>query len=132
MSKYLSVLETAYRATTEEQDDTALWFTHAMKNGGADVAVLLRGNAVNYAVKGQNGGGLKFGGRAVKGADIGHDVSALVGKKVSVMVVGEDLYVSARCQLVEGTVLRPFSGGDDGVLNEVQRDFIAGRREVAD
>ncbi len=89
--KYLTIIESAYRATIEEQDDTALWFMHAMKNGGAEVTIVLRGNAVNYAVKGQVGTGLKFGERAVKGPDIAHDVSALVAKKVPVLVIGEDV-----------------------------------------
>src|SRR5438128_4498640 len=70
MAKYLSIIDSAYRATIEEQDDTAVWFTHAMKNGGADVAILLRGDAVNYAVLDQDAKGLRFGSRAVKGPDM--------------------------------------------------------------
>jgi hypothetical protein len=102
--KYLTIIETAYRATVEEQDDTALWFAHAMKNGGADMTILLRGNAVNYAVRGQSGVGLAFGERSVKGADIAHDVSALVSKRVPVFVVGDDLTTRgiAATELLEG------------------------------
>ena len=91
MARYLSIIDTAYRATIEEQDDTALWFTHAMKNGGADVSILLRGDAVSYAVVGQDARGLKFGARAVKGPDLVRDVKAIVEKKIPLYVVGDDL-----------------------------------------
>jgi sulfur relay (sulfurtransferase) DsrF/TusC family protein len=92
MARYLSIVENAYRATVEEQDDTAVWFTHTMKNAGADVGLLLRGDAVNYVLLGQDATGLRFGSKEVRVApEIDKDILAIVQKKVPVYVVSEDL-----------------------------------------
>ncbi len=90
--KALNIIETAYRATLEEQDDTVVWLTHAMTGAGADLDVLLRGNAVNYAVKGQDASGLSFGARTHKNsAHLADDVAGLIGKGVEVYIVADDL-----------------------------------------
>ena len=90
--KALSIFETAYRATIEEQDDTGMWLSYTLKSGGADVDVLLRGNAVNYAVKGQDAAGLEFGAwRQTHPPRLADDVASLISKGVAVFVVSEDL-----------------------------------------
>lgn len=90
--KALNIIESAYRATVEEQDDTIVWLSHAMKGAGADVDVLLRANAVNYAVKGQDAAGLAFGAwQQTQPARIDHDLASLIGKGATVYAVAEDL-----------------------------------------
>jgi intracellular sulfur oxidation DsrE/DsrF family protein len=85
--KVLNIVETAYRATLEEQDDPVIWIIHAMKGAGAEHAVLLRGNAVNYAVATQGVPPLSFGRRAQKQTPrLPDQVGYLVGKGVPVMV----------------------------------------------
>jgi hypothetical protein len=89
--KVLQVIESAYRATLEEQDDTIVWITQAMKGAGADLGVLLRGNAVNYATTGQDSSGLSFGGRPqTQPPKIEEDVARLIAKGVEVFLVEED------------------------------------------
>lgn len=90
--KTLQVLETAYRATVEEQDDTIVWLTHAMKGAGGDFGLLLTGNAVCYAVKDQRAAPLAIGGwKQSHAADLSADVAALAGKGVALYAVEEDL-----------------------------------------
>jgi sulfur relay (sulfurtransferase) DsrF/TusC family protein len=62
-----------------------------MKNGGADVAILLSGDAVNYAVMNQDAKGLRFGNRAVKGPDMVRDIKAVIDKKIPLYAVADDL-----------------------------------------
>ena len=89
--KVLQIIESAYRATLEEQDDTIVWITHAMKGAGADLDVLLRGNAVNYCLKGQDASGLAFGDwKQTQPPRLGDQVAGLVGKGVEVFYVEED------------------------------------------
>jgi sulfur relay (sulfurtransferase) DsrF/TusC family protein len=91
MAKILNIVETAYRGTLEEQDDTVLWLTHMLKNAGADISVLLRANAVNYAVKGQDASGLRFGElKMTHPPEIDKDVVKMIEKGVTVYLVDED------------------------------------------
>lgn len=91
MPSILNIVETAYRATIEEQDDTVLWLSHMLKNAGADISILLRANAVNYAVKGQDASGLSFGEiRMTHPPEIDNDVAKLIEKGVPVYLVAED------------------------------------------
>ena len=89
--KLLNIIESAYRATLEEQDDTILWICGAMKGAEADLDVLLRGNAVNYAAKSQDASGLTFGAwKQTQPPQIAEDVSKLMDKGVKVFVLEED------------------------------------------
>ena len=92
MAKILSIVETAYRGTIEEQDDTIIWLNQLFKKGGANVTVLLRSNAVNYAVQGQNAEGFTFGTYRQKNAPkIEEDVAKLIKQGAEVFVITEDL-----------------------------------------
>ena len=105
--KVLQIIETAYRATLEEQDDTVIWFTHTMKGAGADLSVMLCSNAVNYAVKGQDAAGLSFGAwKQTQPPRIGEDLVGLIGKGIPVHVVEEDLLDRgiAKATLVDGVI----------------------------
>lgn len=89
--KVLEIIETAYRATIEEQDDPVLWITHAMRNAGAQLDVVLRGDAVNYAVAGQDASGLAFGDwRQTQPPRLPHDLAALAEGGAAIFCVTED------------------------------------------
>jgi hypothetical protein len=90
--KVLNIISSGYRATLEEQDDTVVWLTHAIKGAGAEVDVLLRGPAANYVVEGQEAAPLTFGARTQRhGPDVHGQVASLAAKGVNIFVVEEDL-----------------------------------------
>ena len=91
--KTLNIVESAYRAVIEEQDDTILWVLAAMQGAGAEHTVVLRGNAVNYAVAGQGAPPLIIGNwKQTQAPRMDKDVVDLVDKrKIPVFVIEEDL-----------------------------------------
>ena len=107
--KTLNIVESAYRAVMEEQDDTILWLLAAMQGAGAQHSVVLRGNAVNYAVAGQGAPGLAIGGwKQTLAPRMDNDVIDLIEKrKIPVFVIEEDLTTRGieRSELIPGIQL---------------------------
>jgi sulfur relay (sulfurtransferase) DsrF/TusC family protein len=91
--KSLNIVESAYRAVMEEQDDTILWLLAAMQGAGGAHTVVLRGNAVNYALAGQGAPGLTVGEwKQTQAPKMDHDVIDLLeNRKIPVYIIEEDL-----------------------------------------
>ncbi|HKX90921.1 MAG TPA: hypothetical protein VJM15_00635 [Sphingomicrobium sp.] len=90
--KHLNIVSSGYRATIEEQDDTVVWISHAMRNAGAAIDLLLCGAAVNYPVRGQRVDPVTFGGRPQKhGPDVHAQITGFVGSASKVYALREDL-----------------------------------------
>jgi sulfur transfer complex TusBCD TusB component (DsrH family) len=105
--KVLQIVSTAYRATLEEQDDTILWLTQAMKGAGGDFTVLLTGNAVNYALQGQDASDLTFGQwRQTEPPRIEDDLARMIVKGIPIYAAADDLADRGLmdCALVKGVI----------------------------
>ena len=90
--KLLNIVSSGYRATIEEQDDTIVWLTHALRNAGAEVDMLLSGAAANYPVRGQKVEPATVGDRAQKHApDVHGQVRELCAKGTTVYAIREEL-----------------------------------------
>jgi hypothetical protein len=89
--KQLHIIENAYRGTLEEQDDPVVWLCHAMRGAGAELDLLLQGNAVSYGVRNQRVEPLQFGSRRQQHApDLAGDLTGLLGKRVACFYLEED------------------------------------------
>lgn len=111
--KYLAVIEGAYRATLEEQDDPAIWLTHSLRGAGADIHLLLRGAAVNYLARGQDASGLKFGDKAqTQPPRIDRDLQSLLAKGGQIYYVEDDADTRGlrKDEILEGP--RPVRAGE--------------------
>jgi hypothetical protein len=91
--KTLNIVESAYRAVMEEQDDTILWLLAAMQGAGSEHTVVLRANAVSYAVAGQGAPGMSVGSwTQTLAPKMDRDVADLIEKrKMTVYVIEEDV-----------------------------------------
>jgi sulfur transfer complex TusBCD TusB component (DsrH family) len=90
--KVLQIVSCAYRATIEEQDDTIVWLTQAMRNAGGELDVLLTGNAVNYALTGQDASGLAIGAwRQTQPPRIEADIARMAQSGIRVLALAEDV-----------------------------------------
>src|SRR5262245_62851917 len=90
--RVLQIIEPAYRATLEEQDDAVLWFTRAIRAAGAPADILLCGTAVNYTVRGQDADGFQVGAWTQQHPPaIEHELTKLIDSGARVAVLAEDL-----------------------------------------
>jgi hypothetical protein len=90
--RVLQIVEPAYRATLEEQDDTVLWFTRAIRAAGAPADVLLCGTAVNYAVRLQDAAGFQVGTWTQRHPPaIDQEIGKLIESGARVAALEEDL-----------------------------------------
>lgn len=124
MNTILSVVDTAYRATQEEQDDAALWLNHALINAGAGIDVLLQGSAVNYAVAKQDPSGLVIGSVAIEHPAIPpNDLRALQASGARIFVDSDD--VAAR-----GISLDSLAGDFDFISKKETPDLFQQYEQV--
>jgi hypothetical protein len=90
--KTLNIVETAYRATLEEQDDTILWLSRSLQAAGAKVDLLLKGAAVSYALAAQDASGLAFGTESqTQPPRLADDIAKLLAGGAVVYIVEDDL-----------------------------------------
>ncbi|MFM9272188.1 hypothetical protein ACJ7V3_18320 [Halomonas elongata] len=90
--KALQVIDQAFRTTVEEQDDTILWLIQSMRGAGGDLAVLLSGHGVQYAVQRRRQPPLRLADwQQTEPADITRDVTNLIDSGVPVYAIREDL-----------------------------------------
>src|SRR3990170_3231203 len=103
--RLLNIVSSGYRAIVEEQDDTVVWITQAMRKAGADVDLLVRGAASNSPVKGQSVAPITLGGRVQRHApDVHGQIRQLAEAGARILALSEDLDMRGidRAALLDG------------------------------
>ena len=118
--KVVSIVDTAYRATLEEQDDTVVWFNHMLRQSGADITLLLTGNAVNYAVSGQQPPPLSFGTASISFPPrLDQDLRKAIQAGVKLVLLRDD----AEMRGIPASALMPEA---EQISREQLADFLQG------
>ena len=106
MASLLCICDQGYRASVEEQDDTVIWMAHMLqRDENTQVALLLRGSAVNYASRSQQSVGVTFGDwTQAHPADFPRDLGRFRNDGGRVFVLESDIarYGLESSDLVEG------------------------------
>lgn len=103
--RFLHIVERAYRATAEEQDDPIVWLAGCMRQAGAELDVLLRANAVNYAVRQAQPVALTVGDwQQTQPPSLNTDLQRLQAQGVHIYLSVDDLYARGitESSLIEG------------------------------
>jgi sulfur relay (sulfurtransferase) DsrF/TusC family protein len=103
--KALQIIQSAYRCTVEEQDDPVVWFAQVLQNNGGEIDLLLRGNAVNYVISGQDSSGLSFGKwQQNQPAKLDLDLADCLKNGLNIYIITEDAQIRgvSPSKMIEG------------------------------
>ncbi|MGA2411344.1 MAG: DsrE family protein, partial [Candidatus Binataceae bacterium] len=75
----------------DNQDSTAVQMAHSLNRAGTQIDLLLRGNAVNYAVRAGASMPALLASAAAARPALGSGLVRLVGEGVQIFAVGDDL-----------------------------------------
>ena len=90
--KILTIVESAFRTLVEELDDTILWLNQTVKKAGADISIILSGNASQYAFMKKTAPAITIGDWKQKSpANIPDDIQRILDSGVSVYVYSDDI-----------------------------------------
>lgn len=90
-ARSLAIIERSFYGTIEKQYDENLWLAHVLKKMGDDLTLLLRGNAVLYAVSSPEPSSLDIGKISLDHLpDYNKSLQNLVKADIDVFIIAED------------------------------------------
>lgn len=89
--RFLAIIEKAYRGTVERQYNHVLYTLHALRTMRGEFGILLKGNAVFFALQGQTRHTLTIGEISLTGLPHYESaITALINDGVEIFVSSED------------------------------------------